>query len=61
MSDESTVLTIMKVDVNDRIQMELDTRKNEAKADLKQMDIKIEVRFLPLPWDPNSTFSHRNF
>ena len=24
--------------------MELDTRKNEAKTDLKQMDITIEVR-----------------
>jgi len=26
-----------------RIQMELDSRKNEAKADLKQQDIVIEV------------------
>jgi len=26
-----------------RIQMELDSRKNEAKADLKQQDIAIEV------------------
>lgn len=28
-----------------RIQMELDSRKNEAKADLKQQDISIEVSF----------------
>lgn len=28
-----------------RIQMELDSRKNEAKADLKQQDIGIEVCF----------------
>lgn len=31
--------------------MELDSRKNEAKADLKQQDIRIEVRlrgFVPL-------------
>jgi len=27
-----------------RIQMELDSRKNEAKSDLKQQDIAIEVR-----------------
>ena len=27
-----------------RIQMELDSRKNEAKNDLKRMDIQIEVR-----------------
>jgi hypothetical protein len=29
-----------------RIQMELDSRKNEAKADLKQQDIAIEVPFV---------------
>lgn len=28
-----------------RIQMELDSRKNEAKNDLKQMDIEIEVSY----------------
>lgn len=28
--------------------MELDSRKNEAKADLKEQDIAIEVRELPL-------------
>jgi hypothetical protein len=30
-----------------RIQMELDTRKNEARADLKQQDLLIEVRYVP--------------
>jgi len=29
-----------------RIQMELDSRKNEVKADFKQQDIRIEVRRL---------------
>ena len=30
-----------------RIQMEVDSRKNEAKADLKQQDINIEVSTIP--------------
>jgi len=37
-----------------RIQMELDTRKNESKAQLKQQTIAIEVRvllILPLHYD----------
>jgi len=31
------------MNMRSRIQMELDSRKNEAKADLKQQDIAIEV------------------
>jgi hypothetical protein len=34
---------------NPRIQMELDSRKNEAKADLKQQDINIEVSATKFP------------
>lgn len=34
---------------NHRIQMELDSRKNEAKADLKQQDINIEVSVTKYP------------
>jgi hypothetical protein len=32
--------------MNIRIQMELDTRKNESKAQLKQQTIAIEVRMI---------------
>ena len=32
-----------------RIQIELDSRKNEAKADLKQQDISIEVGTMKFP------------
>jgi hypothetical protein len=35
-------------DIIIRIQMELDTRKNESKAQLKQQTIAIEVRVLPI-------------
>jgi len=30
--------------------MELDSRKNEARADLKQQDIRIEVRLAVVLW-----------
>lgn len=44
-----------------RIQMELDSRKNESKADLKQQDIAIEVHRLQFRLAGTHILFRRNY